>query len=229
MKYYKCPRLFTVDVDENKVVVNSRNLKWDVFDRLQIKVLEAFRDGCDVNTVAEKLDIPQAYIERVVELLLPAEFLKKTADFPVPDFRDPPEVMSVWVQTSNICNLKCSYCYTKKNKDQMSDTVWLQFKKKILQTACQRKLKRVTLRLGGGEPTLTLKNYAHHLEEIKNDLSKLGCELGIILITNLTVATSEMVEFVKRMDCSVSVSLDGLGEFHDTSRMFKNGDGSFNV
>lgn len=230
MKYYKCPRLFTVDVDkEHKVVVNSRNLKWDVFDRLQIKVLEAFRNGCDVNTVAKKLDIPQAYIERVVELLLPAEFLKKTADFPVPDFRDPPEVMSVWVQTSNICNLKCSYCYIRKNKDQMSDAVWLQFKKKILQTACQRKLKRVTLRLGGGEPTLTLKNYAHHLEDIKNDLSKLGCELGIILITNLTVATPEMVEFVKRMDCSVSVSLDGLGEFHDTSRMFKNGDGSFNV
>jgi len=135
--------------------------------------------------------------------------------------------MSVWVQTSNICNLKCSYCYIKKNKDQMSDAVWLQFKKKIIQTTKQRKLKKVTLRLGGGEPTLTLKNYTHYLEDIENELGKIGCEFGVVLITNLTIVTPEMIELAKRKNCSVSVSLDGLGEFHDKSRMFINGNGSF--
>src|SRR3989344_1104120 len=230
MRYYKYPKLFTVDIDtEHKVVVNSLNLRWDVFDKLQIKVLKAFEGGCDVNTVIKKMDIPQAYTERVVDLLLMAGFLKKTPDFPTPCFRDPPEVMSIWVQTSNICNLRCSYCYIKRNKSRMSDTIWLQFKKKILQTAKQRKLKRVTLRIAGGEPTLTLKSYTYHLEDIKNEMGKIDCEFRVVLITNLTIVTPQMIEFVKRMNCSVSVSLDGLGEFHNKSRMFINGDGSFNV
>ncbi|MBI2628371.1 MAG: radical SAM protein [Candidatus Niyogibacteria bacterium] len=208
--------------------MNSLNLKWDVFDKLQIKVLEAFEGGCDVDTVIKKIDIPQAYAEGVVDLLLTAGLLKKTPEFPTPCFMDPPEVMSIWVQTSNICNLQCSYCYIVRNNNRMSNAVWLQFKKKIFQTAEQRKLKRVTLRLGGGEPTLTLKNYTRYLEDTKNELGKIGCEFGIVLITNLTIVTPEMIEFVKRMNCSVSVSLDGLGEFHDKSRMFINGDGSFN-
>jgi uncharacterized protein len=230
MRYYKCPKLFTVDIDtEYKVVVNSLTLGWDVLDTLQIKVLEAFDDGCDLNTVINKVQIPRAYAKEVADLLCTTGFLTTSPDFSTQNFSEPPKVMSIWVQTSNICNLKCSYCYIKRNKNRMNNDVWLQFKKKILQTAKQRDLKKVILRLGGGEPTLTFEGYAHHLEDIKKELENIGCECGILLITNLTIITPEIIEFIKKMSCSVSVSLDGLGTFHDKSRMFVNDSGSFNV
>lgn len=230
MKYYKHPALFAVDIDpENKVMVNGWNLRWDTLDRLQIRVLNAFEGGCDIDTAANRAKTPRAYTEAVVDLLCTVGFLEKSSDFFRPDFNEPPKVMNIWVQTSNICNLKCSYCYINKNKNRMTDNVWLQFKKKIIQTAKERKLKKVVLRLGGGEPTLTLEGYASHLEDVKRELENIDCAFGVVLITNLTIITPKTIEFLKKTGCSVSVSLDGLGLFHDKSRMFVSGKGSFNI
>jgi uncharacterized protein len=230
MNYYKHPRLFSVDVDkENKVFVDALSSQWEVLDSLQTKILEAFSNGCDIKTAASRAETPLKYTEQVVDLLYTLGFVSTSPKFSPVIFSQPPLDMSIWVQTSNLCNLNCRYCYIQKNKNYMSNSVWEQFSKKIIQTIKDRELKRVTLRLGGGEPILTLKSYACYLQVLKKKIEEIGCDFGVVLITNITLLTPEILRLIRDLDCRVSISLDGLGGFHDQNRMFKNGRGSFNV
>jgi len=98
---------------------------------------------------------------------------------------------------------------------------------KIIETVKSRKLKRVVLRLAGGEPFLEIKKWASHLHSLKRSLIALGCEYKTIFLTNLVILTDDILQFIKDEDAGVAVSLDGLGKYQDQSRHFPNGQGSF--
>lgn len=47
--------------------------------------------------------------------------------------------------------------------------------------------------------------------------------------TNLTILTEKMINFFKRNDIRIAVSLDGPKEIHDKARIFRGGLGSFTI
>lgn len=141
----------------------------------------------------------------------------------------PVESLQFWIQTTDQCNLACTYCYVpslNSTKPRRPDLFTL-LGKKLLKL---NDLKDVSIKLAGGEPFLCFDEWADEVVALKKSLSDAGIGLTIRVISNLTFLNRKIVEYVKQHNVIMSVSLDGLEQFNDKNRIFpKNGRGSFNT
>ena len=130
------------------------------------------------------------------------------------------------------CNLACPYCFEgkKKNSTYMSPELARQAIQFIIRQ-CQENssLEYLFITFFGGEPLLNRKVMQLVCEEIA-DLPNIRDKVKYVLTTNLTLLTEGDIEFIKQNDfASVQVALDGFKDRHDSMRMFKSGNGSFDI
>jgi uncharacterized protein len=64
---------------------------------------------------------------------------------------------------------------------------------------------------------------------MQQKFKEIGSEFSASFLTNLTYLTEEIVEFAKINKVGFGVSLDGFDFYHDFTRKFHNGKGSFDV
>ncbi len=137
--------------------------------------------------------------------------------------------ISIWLHIANCCNLDCPYCYiANKGKEFMSLSVANSYLDKLEQTVKEHQLKLLTIRFAGGEPTLHKNLMIYLAEQIQKRFVVKGIHTKLILITNGTILDSKLINLIKSYSMRVCLSLDGLGEWHDKTRFYKNGGGSFN-
>ena len=141
----------------------------------------------------------------------------------------PTESLQFWIQTSDRCNLACTYCYIpslNSAKPRRPDLFSL-LGEKLLEV---NGLKNVSIKLAGGEPLLCFEEWADEVVLLKQSLADAGIRLTIRIITNMTFLNKKIIEYVKQHDVIMSVSLDGLEQFNDMNRIFpKSGRGTFYV
>ena len=139
--------------------------------------------------------------------------------------------LSLWVHTTDACNLRCKYCYihTKETNLQMTEDVILALCNKIIQTVEDKKLQKVILRMSGGEPFLNYKLWDIYFDYLKEKLSKYECMLIITFLTNFTLINDGEVAFIQKHNINISGSIDGIGIFNDQTRITKNGKGTFDI
>ncbi len=143
--------------------------------------------------------------------------------------RNAVKAMSAWLHIANCCNLDCPYCYVaNKGKEFMSLSVANSCLDKLEQTVKEHQLKLLTIRFAGGEPTLHKNLMIYLAEQIQKRFVAKGVQTKLILLTNGTIVDSELIYLIKSHSMRVCLSLDGLGEWHDKTRFYKNGSGSFN-
>lgn len=139
------------------------------------------------------------------------------------------ENLQFWVQTSDRCNLACTYCYIpslNSAKTRRPDLFSL-FGRKLLGV---KGLKSVSIKLAGGEPLLSFQDWCAEVTELGKTLAEADIRLNTRIITNLTFLNRKIVEYIKANDVGVSVSLDGLSENNDKNRVFPvSGHGSFHI
>lgn len=159
----------------------------------------------------------------------------------------------VILELTENCNLRCKYCFnTIGNRKrvhisrQMEDTTafaaidyYFKIYKEIFQSlsASEKEIRSIntppTLSWWGGEPFL-------NFEVIKKSKEYFEClpwdELGIdkktirfSVVTNLTILTPEIMDFLIGNQIYLFVSIDGNQCLHDANRVFANGEGSFNI
>lgn len=132
-----------------------------------------------------------------------------------------------WLHLTDRCNLRCSYCYLPHVREDMSSETGRAAIDAIFRSTLTNGFKQVKLKYAGGEPLLRfsliveLHQYAQSLAE----KHKLGLE-GVVL-SNGTLLTAEMVETFKSLGLRLMISMDGLGQYHDTHRPYAGGRGSF--
>ncbi|MDP3052303.1 MAG: radical SAM protein [bacterium] len=138
------------------------------------------------------------------------------------------KAMSTWLHIANCCNLNCPYCYiANKGKEFMSLSVANSYLDKLEHTVKEHQLKLLTIRFAGGEPTLHKNLMIYLAEQIQKRFVAKGIRTQLILLTNGTMLDSELIDLIKFHSMRVCLSLDGLGEWHDKTRFYKNGSGSF--
>src|SRR5690606_26570528 len=97
----------------------------------------------------------------------------------------------------------------------------------IFRSANVNNFRRVNLKYAGGEPLLRfpiiteLHRYAQNLSE------KYGLDLEGVVLSNGTLLTAEIVKTLKLLNLRMMISLDGLGQYHDSHRPYAGGRGSF--
>lgn len=124
------------------------------------------------------------------------------------------------------CNFRCVYCYEDFSIGNMPD--WLVQAVKTLMTRKIPDLDVLNLSWFGGEP-LVAKNVLFDIAETAYELtSKNDCYLtGDITTNGFLLDTKTLTRLVSLEQKSFQISIDGHKETHDTTRLTRNGRGSF--
>ncbi|HEY6009614.1 MAG TPA: geopeptide radical SAM maturase [Geobacteraceae bacterium] len=129
------------------------------------------------------------------------------------------------------CNLACPYCFegNLKGKRYLSAPTADLLVERIRERYLPGK-QRILLDFYGGEPLLSLERLESIATRVAVAVLQQGKEAIFNVITNGTLLTRPVAERLAALGIrSAKVTLDGPAEFHDQSRPFLSGAGSFAV
>jgi uncharacterized protein len=130
--------------------------------------------------------------------------------------------MFIIIKPTELCNLDCAYCFIDKkplySKTSVTDATKILHS--IQEYARANPHKRTTVCWHGGEPlTLGVKFYEHVLTKFP--------DIRQTIQTNLTLFNEDFSSLFAEHHVSISTSLDGPEHYHNLSRRFRGGIGSF--
>ncbi len=196
----------------------------------QLKVLRNIDNETDVAEIAKKTGHTEEVIIKLIDIFNEIEISGYSQNFNAPPLPDKVENIDFWVHTTDACNFNCPYCYIDKTTGKnMSNETLNKFIKKIIEVVKQRKLSEVSLRFSGGEPFIRFHEIKKAILNLKEGLKVLDCKTNFGFLTNLTLLNKEIMDFIKQENLFTSISMDGYGEYHNNSRFFNNGKGSFDI
>ena len=197
-----------------------------LLDTFQIALLEEFRQSRIVDTAIVDGEAPSQIqlkeIKRLLELGLmqvvgEQTFLRKGQS----------QELTAWLHVTNDCNLGCDYCYIYKTPDPMELEQGQQAVEAVFRSAQTHNFPKVKLKYAGGEATLNyslvlaLHAYAQQLAK------RYQLELDGVVLSNGIAISNRMIRDMQTYGLRLMISLDGVGEYHDRQRQFRNGRGSF--
>lgn len=125
--------------------------------------------------------------------------------------------LSAVLNVTNECNLRCKYCFVHHNPKRIS--------LKVARAACEFLLEdaqeQPSLWFFGGEPMLEYERIIVPIVEEYYPRLKFG------ITTNGTLLTEDVIDFFKKYEVSILLSIDGVKEVQDEQRAKANGEGSF--
>ncbi len=122
------------------------------------------------------------------------------------------------------CNLACKYCFienpncTKIELHNMSDQVAITAIHKYIDYLHQEKVSSAFLIFYGGEPILNW-NAIKRVVEYSSVVSDIDFQYTIV--TNATLLDENKLEFIRRYQINLGVSIDGPKEINDSNRVFR--------
>ena len=132
--------------------------------------------------------------------------------------------VSIWV--SDDCNCKCDYCYEDKCKrhNMMSEKTALEVVNFIRSKYSPKNDQTLQIRIIGGEPLLNFGVAQKLMEGIKEIFPE---NVIFDITTNGTLISNENCNYISEIFSSVSISIDGLPQYHNKHRKFNNGTGTY--
>lgn len=134
----------------------------------------------------------------------------------------PPKAITLTLNVSQSCNLRCKYCYIDGEllsaRRQMSADVARRAVDLVLERHADA--ERLGISFYGGEPLLnfpTVRSVMHYADRRASELGMPPVEYH--LSTNGTCVTEAMVDFLAGQNVEVLVSLDGPARIHDAMRL----------
>lgn len=132
--------------------------------------------------------------------------------------------LHIFVMT-NACNMCCVYCQAQDSAQEKKGKMQEMTAKAAVDIALQSPNEYLTFEFQGGEPLLnfeTIKYIVEYSEQNKNHK-----QIQYSLVTNTLLLNEEMMQFFKKYDVSISTSLDGCKEVHNSNRPKIDGDGTY--
>lgn len=135
-------------------------------------------------------------------------------------------ILNLIVKTTNQCNLACSYCYADSgiNQSKISLEIMEKFYRIFEKSSLFSELNIIW---HGGEPLLLgVDFYSETIKmqkQIINKVVKNGFQ------SNLTLLSDDFIALAHREKISIGTSLDGFGQLNDTTRVFPDGRGTFDL
>jgi len=122
---------------------------------------------------------------------------------------------------THVCNLACDYCYIGKRKINMS----LAVANKIINFAFLNTPIEETINIGffGGEPLLEFDLIVAITDAIERHPMFNDHHVELTVVTNGTVFSKKIADFLRQHNIGVTISCDGPPEVQDIFRHFANG------
>ncbi len=135
--------------------------------------------------------------------------------------------LGTWLHVANACNLDCPYCYIRKCNKLMSEVIAEAYICKLEESASCHNIHEVVIRFAGGEPMLQKKLIFELTGKITKRMQECNIVSRFVLITNGTLLDESWIEFIKLNNVHISISLDGVEKWHNKTRFFSDGSGTF--
>jgi uncharacterized protein len=156
---------------------------------------------------------------------------RRRSDVPGERAWSPPAVHVLSKPTGAICNLGCSYCFFldkellyEGDRFRMSDELAETYIRSLVEA---HETSQVTVAWQGGEPTLMGLDFYRRVMDLEEKYRRPGMTYLNTMQTNGTLLTDEWCEFLAEHDYLIGISIDGPRELHDTYRVTKKGEGTF--
>lgn len=128
---------------------------------------------------------------------------------------------------TNACNMQCVYCQAQNGDRNSYGFMSREVAKKAVDIAIQSPSNHLQFEFQGGEPLLNFE-IIKFIVEYANETNN-GKKIDYSIVTNLTLLTSEILDFIKENKISISTSLDGDMLLHDKNRPFCDGSGTYQI
>lgn len=173
------------------------------------------KNNFDIVKISTTENIDNEVENKIIAYLNKNEHSKNRQDFIV-SFSNDYELSIGLIEN---CNLNCSYCY-----GHQKNNLKLQLKD-IERTLISINKQNCKIQfVGAGEALLDLNYFKEAVSLIKKYTK------NIWLVTNGTLLTKEVIEYLVTENINITVSMDGGNtQFHDKYRKFKNGNGSYEL
>lgn len=133
------------------------------------------------------------------------------------------------ILVTDVCNLKCSYCYEGENKNKEHMTIQTADEViKFIKETSEASKKNSRIVFHGGEPFLNFNLIKYLKTKIDTEIPNSNNFIYEIT-TNGTLINNEIIEFVKENSIKLSISIDGSKESHNKYRIFHNDLGSYDI
>ena len=136
------------------------------------------------------------------------------------------DIHIVYFLLTSVCNFKCKYCFVENRIEQHDNAfMTIEIAEKGLQLL-KRNLNNdrvTTIIFYGGEPFLNFKIMKYVVKRAK----ELNLRLEYKIITNGSIVSAEIVDFLKENKIVVGISIDGLEDTNDEMRIDTNNKGTF--
>ncbi len=130
-----------------------------------------------------------------------------------------------------ICNLDCAYCYYlakerlyEGSRFKMADDLLADY---IRQYIAAQQVPEITFAWQGGEPTLMGLDFYRRAVELQREHRRPGMRIVNTLQTNATRLDDAWCRFFRDNHFLIGVSVDGPRDIHDTFRVDKGGNPTF--
>lgn len=130
-----------------------------------------------------------------------------------------------------ICNLDCKYCFYLEKEKLFPSNENFKMRDDVLETYIRQYIENqsvpeVSFAWQGGEPTLLGVKYFGRIVELQQKHAG-GKKITNALQTNGTLLDDEWCEFLAKNDFLIGLSIDGPPKMHDTYRVGKKGENSY--
>lgn len=138
-------------------------------------------------------------------------------------------LISVALEVSNDCNLRCSYCYGdggtygRESCYMSTEVAYRCIDFQINHSMGEKNLQVIFF---GGEPLMNFKVIHDVVEYTKTKAKELGVHYSYGITTNATLLDEKKINYLKENNFVITVSIDGPKEVHDMNRYYKLGVGS---
>lgn len=135
--------------------------------------------------------------------------------------------LSAWLHITDVCNLRCDYCYLIHESIEMSFDIAKASVEASIRSAVSDGFKRIKFKIAGGEPLLRFDFILELHEYIVTAMSGVNLDFDFVILSNGTLLDSYKAGIIASKKINMMISLDGIDSFHDNQRKRVDGKGSF--
>jgi len=139
-----------------------------------------------------------------------------------------PTSLFIYVVTTK-CNHSCVYCQANCNSDTTIGIMNKKTAKRSVEIMMECPNDSISVEFQGGEPLINfeiIKFIVEYTLELNAEYKK---EISFSIVSNLTLLTDDIIDFIEKYKISLSTSLDGNKLVHNKNRRMNNNQSSYDV
>lgn len=232
MIYKYHPFLYFTKIKDYYVVYNPQvRLGLNLLNEKTYQILKLIRNKnlLQIEKTLEHYKISEKEASKIINFFISRKLIY-SGEVPPPEFYKPAR-LTAWMHLTTACNFRCKYCYLSKLPTKIETMQWTTAKRiidRLIDTAVKNAFPEVYLKCAGGEPLLVfnlLKSITEYTQQVSK---KKNIKISVGIVTNGSLITSKIAQFLTKNKIKIAVSLDGPQKYNDTQRVFSNGQGTFN-